>query len=111
MEDRKSASESPQLSWNHLKSVFPAVQANGRPSTGSLSPGAWPTRSTLLRTGPPETAGRFISEQRWHCFKRSTCAASNLRIVEFCPMRRTINRADDGAKSSHHGGVRPVLLV
>src|SRR5580658_6784947 len=64
MRERKVFSSTPVWSWNQRKSFLPAVQAKGRPSTGSLSPGACPTRITRLGTAPPLTTGFCIFAQR-----------------------------------------------
>ena len=45
---------------NHLNSCLPAVQAKGRPSAGSLSPGACPTSNTLERIALPTIGGRCM---------------------------------------------------
>jgi len=64
------------LSSNQRNKVFPAVQANGRPNTGSLSPGACPIKITLLETGPPLTGGPNIFGHSRHALSASTCPAS-----------------------------------
>ena len=68
---RTSSSVQSRPAWNQRKSVLPAVQAKGRPSLGSLSPGAWPTSSTRLATGRPTTTGRCIRGQRSHARRAS----------------------------------------
>ena len=66
----------PHVPENQRNSFLPAVHAKGRPRTGSLSPGAWPTRITRLRTGPPLTTGRFISGQRRQRRSAATCRSN-----------------------------------
>src|ERR1017187_5691083 len=70
---RTSSSLQPRAPENHLKSVLPAVHAKGRPSRGSLSPGAWPTSMILLSTGRPTTTGLCIRGQRSHLSSAARC--------------------------------------
>src|SRR5271165_1298718 len=66
---------------NHLKSVLPAVQANGRPSRGSLSPGAWPTRMIRLSTGLPTTTGLCMRGQRLHRRSAARCLSMAVEVM------------------------------
>src|SRR5207244_10046185 len=59
-----------------LKSVLPAVQAKGRPSFGSLSPGAWPTSKMRDGTARPTTTGRLIWGQSVQVERRARCWAT-----------------------------------
>src|SRR5262245_57277468 len=72
----------PQVSSNQRNKVLPAVQANGLPSRGSLSPGAWPTSMTLLVTTPQLTAGGCMFRQRRQAVSCVTCRASNKAVSE-----------------------------
>lgn len=81
IEARNCSSLIPAASLNQRKSVLPAVQANGRPNFGSLSPGACPTNKTLLTIGPPLTTGGYISGHNRHCRSFLTCAKSFLAIT------------------------------
>src|ERR1019366_5075531 len=73
MRFRTSSSVQPGARANHLNSVLPAVQAKGRPSLGSLSPGACPTSTTRLVTARPVTTGRCMRGQRAHACSAARC--------------------------------------
>jgi len=77
---RNRSSLIPAAWLNQPKSVLPAVQANGRPSFGSLSPGACPTSKTLLTTAPPLTTGGYIPGHNRHCRSFLTCRISFLVV-------------------------------
>src|SRR5687768_10104299 len=79
MRFRTSSSVHPSEALNHLKSVLPAVQANGRPHLGSLSPGAWPKSSTSLTTGRPTATGRKTPAHRSHARRAARCYSTALR--------------------------------
>ena len=70
----------PAASSNQRKEGLPTNQAKGRPSTGSLSPGACPTSITRLRTAPPLTTGRCIFGQRQHARSSSTWRVSRPKM-------------------------------
>ena len=84
MEARNCSSLIPAAWLNQRKSVLPAVQANGRPSFGSLSPGACPTSIILLPTGPPLTTGGYICGHIRHCRNFLTCLVSFPEIPWIC---------------------------
>ncbi len=70
---------------NHLNSVLPAVQANGRPSSPSLSPGACPTSNISEKTGAPRITGGIIFGHNRQAPSRDWCERINSTLFTTHP--------------------------
>jgi hypothetical protein len=93
--DRTAGSFIPQNCSNQLKSVLPAVCANGRFNVGSRGPGACPMIITSLMMGPPDTGVDSMRGQRRQRSKRLTCVWSNS-----CRVGAVMWNSESGARIS-----------